>query len=97
MHQTTVAKLEKADRPIRVGEVFVIADILGVSASSLIGTTSDAKRGLQIARLRSQLVVLEERRDFIMERKLQSEFELSSVLEEIAQLHEQLRRQTSVP
>ncbi|MBS2939576.1 helix-turn-helix transcriptional regulator [Nocardioides sp. J2M5] len=49
MHQTTVAKLEAGRRPIRLNELVVLAQILGVSLESLL-PKSGAPSPLEAAR-----------------------------------------------
>lgn len=50
MHQTTIAKIEAAARPIRVNEAYVLAKILNVSLEDLLQYTPDgAEDELQLA------------------------------------------------
>lgn len=41
MHWTTIAKIEKGDRSVRIDEAAGIADLLGVSVDSLLGRRVD--------------------------------------------------------
>lgn len=69
MHQTTVAKLERASRPIRVNEVVLIAQILGVPLTYLIGIdplgAAERMTELNMAKIRAPLHELYRVRDFV--------------------------------
>ncbi|WP_286274095.1 helix-turn-helix transcriptional regulator [Mycobacterium antarcticum] len=51
MHWTTIAKIEKGDRSVKIDEAVVIADLFEVSVDSLLGRQGKDDRGLYPLRL----------------------------------------------
>lgn len=60
-HQTTVAKVEAGDRPVRVAEALAVADVLGVHVDELLDQPADSSeaRQHQATRLHARLHELE--------------------------------------
>jgi hypothetical protein len=55
MHQTTVAKLESGDRPLRVGEAVAVAAVFGMPFEALFHMPAQPGEPTTIAALREQL------------------------------------------
>ena len=60
-HQTTVAKVEAGDRPVRVSEALALADVLGVHVDELLDQPADSPeaRQYQATHLHARLHELE--------------------------------------
>jgi transcriptional regulator with XRE-family HTH domain len=55
VHQTTISRIEKGERPVRLGEARVIAEALGVELIQLLLTPDDSKLALELAAARERL------------------------------------------
>lgn len=55
VHQTTISRIEKGERPVRLGEARAIAEALGVELTQLLLTPDDSELVLELAAARLQL------------------------------------------
>ncbi|WP_432457936.1 helix-turn-helix transcriptional regulator [Cellulomonas iranensis] len=62
-HQTTVSRIEKGERPVRLGEAAIIAQVLGVPVDRMTGEGEDLAA---LARMRQRLAAAELARDNLM-------------------------------
>ena len=65
MHWTTIAKIEKGERSVRIDEAAAIADIFDMSVDTLLGRKPSAQRDLDDAL--SALAAVDERKSRIVE------------------------------
>ena len=55
VHQTTISRIEKGERQVRLGEARVIAEALGVELTQLLLTPHDSSLALELADVRERL------------------------------------------
>lgn len=79
--QTTVAKTEAAERPLRVNEVEALAHVVGVTVADLLGVDPNPNQEFSAA-LR-QLLYAEDTRQRAEVRKREAEAELEAAAEEL--------------
>lgn len=60
VHQTTISRIEKLERPVRLGEARAISSALGVDMSQLLLTPEDSQLAADLACARERLEHLEQ-------------------------------------
>ncbi len=64
MHQTTVAKIERGSRPLRVAEAVALAEVMGMPVLSVFHGSGPEDVPMGVDMMRDRLELIEERIEF---------------------------------